>query len=91
MSILQGLQSIWEKFCHFFRGFHIILAALITHSVLVCQFLVCLQTEKNIMRISILRPCIMHIIGCNKVNPCFFVHTEKFLIYQSLRRDSMIL
>ena len=91
MSVLQRLQSIWEKLCHFFRGCHIILTAFIAHSIIICQLLVCLQTEKNIVRCCIFCHCIMHIVGCYQINSCFFVHTEKLLINYLLFRNSMIL
>ena len=91
MSVFQGFQCIWEKLRHFLRRFHIILSAFITHSVFVCKFLVRLQTQKNIVGCSILCHCIMHVIGCHQIDPCFFVHAQKFLIYYLLCRNSMIL
>ena len=91
MSVLQSFQSIWEKLCHFFRGFHIILPTFIPHSILICKFLVSLQTEKDIVRCSILCHCVMYVVGCYQVNSCFFVHTQKFLINYLLCRNSVIL
>ena len=91
MGIFQSFQSIWKKSCHLFRRFHVILTALIAHSVLICKFLLCLQAKKHVMGLRILSHGVMHIIGSNQINACLSVHAEKLLVYSLLLRNSMIL
>ena len=91
VGIFQSFQSIWKKSRHLFWRFHIILAALIAHSVLIAEFFLSLQTKKNIMWFRILCHSVMHIIGGNQIDPRLSVHTEKLLVYSLLLRDPMIL
>ena len=91
VGIFQSFQSIWKKSRHLFWRFHIILAALIAHSVLIAELFLSLQTKKNIMWFRILCHSVMHIIGGNQIDPRLSVHTEKLLVYGLLLRDPMIL
>ena len=91
VRVFQRFQRIWEKPRHLLRRFHIILAALIAHSVLIAEFFLSLQTKKNIMWFRILCHSVMHIIGGNQIDPRLSVHTEKLLVYSLLLRDPMIL
>ena len=91
VCILKRLRRIWKKTFHFFGRFHIILTALIAHTVFICQFLTCLKTEQYIMRLCILCKCIMHIIGRNKFYSCLTMHFQKLLIDILLFRNAMIL
>ena len=91
MGIFQSFQSIWKKSRHLFWRFHIILAALIAHSVLIAEFFLGLQTEEHVMGLRILSHGIMHVIGSNQVDSCLSVHAEKLLVYRLLLRNSMIL
>ena len=91
VGIFQSFQSIWKKSRHLFWRFHIILAALIAHSVLIAEFFLGLQTEEHVMGLRILSHGIMHVIGSNQVDSCLSVHAEKLLVYRLLLRNSMIL
>ena len=91
VGIFQSFQSIWKKSRHLFWRFHIILAALIAHSVLIAEFFLGLQTEEHVMGLRIFSHGIMHVIGSNQVDSCLSVHAEKLLVYRLLLRNSMIL
>ena len=91
VRIFQRFQRIWKKPRHLLRRFHIILATLIAHSVLIAELFLSLQTKKNIMWFRILCHSVMHIIGGNQIDPRLSVHTEKLLVYGLLLRDPMVL
>ena len=91
MSIFQRLCGIREQHFHLLRRFHIILSSFISHTVFICQLLSCLKTQQNIMRLGILRQSVMHVICHYQIDPCFFVHFKKLLIYSLLLRNPMIL
>ena len=91
MGIFQCFRCIGEKTLHFLRRLDIILASLITHPVLISQFLSCLKAEKNVVSLSIFCSGIMDIISCHKINACLLMHPHQLLIYHLLGRNAMIL
>ena len=91
LSIIQRLKGIWEKLLHLLRGFHIILPALIAHSVLIRKLFPRLDAQQNIMRLFILSESIMNIVGRHQFNPCLLRHFEKLLVHQRLFWDTVVL
>ena len=91
MRIFQCFCRIWKKTFHLFRRFYIILTALITHTILICQFLTSLQAEQDIMWLGILCQGIMYVICCDQINSGLTVHLKKLLVYILLFRNTMIL
>ena len=91
MCVLQGFQCIWEKCRHFLLGFHVVLTAFVAHTVCIGQLLPCLETQKNVVRISIFFVGVMNIVSGYQVNSSLLVHAQKLLVYILLFRNSMIL
>ena len=72
-------------------GFHVVLTAFVAHTVCIGQLLPCLETQKNVVRISIFFVGVMNIVSGYQVNSSLLVHAQKLLVYILLFRNSMIL
>ena len=55
LGIFECFQRIRKQLLHLLFGFHIILSALIAHTILVRQLLSGLDTEQDVMRLGIVR------------------------------------
>ena len=89
--ILNGLRRIGKESRHLLRRFHIILAALVAHPVLIRQLLSGLNTEQNIVGLHILRIGVMDIIGSHKRNIQLLAHAYQGLVYDFLFRQAVVL
>ena len=70
---------------------HVVLTAFVAHTVCIGQLLPCLETQKNVVRISIFFVGVMNIVSGYQVNSSLLVHAQKLLVYILLFRNSMIL
>ena len=86
-----GLRCKGKQIIHFLRAFHIKLAALITHPVLIQNRFPRLDAKQNIMRLCVLFINIMAVICANQRNPCFSAHPHQRLIHNFLLPNPMIL
>ncbi len=91
LGILHSLPGVREKSLHLLLALHIILSALIAHTVFVGHFLARLQAQQNIMRLRVLRICVMHIVGCHQRDIQLPAHLQKHRIHRLLGRNPMIL
>ena len=91
MGIFQSFKGVWEKLRHFFGGLHIVLSAFIAHTVLVCQLLPCLQAEKHVVGIRVVRESIVHVVGRHQLYPRLIMHPHQLLVDSLLLGDSVIL
>ena len=89
--VLQCLLRIREKLLHLLCGLHIILSAVIAHTVLIRHLLLSLDAQENIMCRRVLRQYIMNIVGCHKRDSGLLIHTQQSLIDGSLFRDAVVL
>ena len=91
LGILHGFPCIGEQPLHFFFAFHVILAALIPHSVLISQLFGCLDAQEDIMGLFILPVRIMHIVGSHKRDIQLLAHGKKRRVHRTLGGNPMIL
>ena len=91
LGILHGLPGIGEKPLHLFFALDEILPALIAHAVIVGQALARLEAKQNVMRISILRIGIMHVVGANQRNVQLLAHPKELRVDDPLLRDAVVL
>ena len=91
MGVIDGLLRIREQRPHLFLRFYIILAALVTHAVLIRHLFSSLDTQKNIVCCRILCQDIVDIVGCHQVHGKFAAHAHKPLVYGLLRGDPVVL
>ena len=91
MGVIDGFLGVWKQRPHLLLRFHVILTALVTHTVLIRNFFPGLDTQQNVMRCRILRENIVDIVGCHQIHGQFPAHAHKSLVYGFLGRNSMIL
>ena len=91
LGVLHSLPCIGKEPLHLFFTFYIILAALITHAILIRQFFSGLDTKKNIMGFCILGISIVGVIGCHQRNGQLPAQLQKLRVDQLLLRDPVIL
>ena len=54
MGVLDGFRGVWEESAHLLLGLHIVLSALVAHTVLVGDLFPCLDTEQNVVGLPVL-------------------------------------
>ena len=91
VGVFQCLQGIRKQLCHLLRRFYEILTSLIAHTIFICQFLSCLQTQQDIMRLHVIPIRIMHIIGGCHRDSRLFMQAHQLLIDHLLLWNTMIL
>ncbi len=80
MRIVDGFGRVRKKSPHLLLGLAVKLTAFITHPVLVRYLFACLNAQKDIVRLRVLRIGVMNVVGRNKVDPKLLAHTHKLLI-----------
>ena len=91
VGVFQGLGGIRKQSRHFFYGFHVVLAALVAHPILIRKPLACLHAQQDVMGFRVRAVGVVDIIGCHQFYPGLPAHTHKLLIDPLLFRYSMIL
>ena len=91
VGILQSLRCIGKQGCHLLHGFHVILAALIAHSVLVLKPFAGLHAQENVMGLRVCAVGIVDIIGSHQFDSRLPAHTHKLLIHSVLLRYTVVL
>ena len=91
LRIFQRLQRIRKKLRHLLRRFHIILSALVAHTILVLQLLAGLDAEQNVVRLGVRRQRVMHVVRRHQLNAGLRAHAQKLLVDDLLVGDPMIL
>ena len=74
LGIFDCLPRIGKQPLHLLFTLHIILTALITHTVFVRKLLSGLQTQEDIMRLHVIRIGIVHVIRYDHRNIQFPAH-----------------
>ena len=91
LSIFHRFPGIREQSLHFLFALHIILAADITHPILVRQLFRRLDAQEDIVGFFIFRISIMNVVGNYQRNIQLLAHFKKSGIYRFLLRDPMVL
>ena len=91
LCIVKCLQRIREQTLHLFRRLNVILAALIAHSIFVCQLLSRLDAQEDIVSLGVLSVGVVDVVCCDKLDPCLLGHLEKLLVHQRLIRQTVVL
>ena len=91
LRILKCLQGIREEPPHLLFTLYIILAAFVTHPVLIRKLLSRLKTKQDVMRLFILRIGIVDVIGSYQLNSRLFRQTKKALVGRLLLAHPVIL
>ena len=66
MGVLDGFRGVWEKLAHLLLGLHIVLSALVAHTVLVRDLFSCLDAEQDIMGLPVLGVDIVAVVCRHK-------------------------
>ena len=91
MGIVDGFLGVREQCPHLFLRLHIVLAALVTHTVLIRHLLAGLDTQQNVVSCRILCQNVMNIVGCHQIHGKLPAHAHQALVYHFLGGNSVVL
>ena len=91
MGVIDGFLGVWKQRPHLFLRLHIVLAALVTHTVLIRHLLAGLDTQQNVVSCRILCQNVMNIVGCHQIHGKLPAHAHQALVYHFLGGNSVVL